>query len=75
MRRLVFHVRLDALRLPAGAAAPAETKARLTAAVAAALAAKARETAADWPATTGPDLRRAAETIAARIGPLREGPR
>ncbi|SDL21028.1 hypothetical protein [Paracoccus chinensis] len=75
MRRRVLHVRLDALRLPAGAAAPAETKAKLTAALAAALAAKARGSAAEGPASTGPELRRAAEIIAARIGLVHGRPR
>lgn len=74
MRRRILHVRLDALRLPAGAAAPTEMKAKLTAALAAALAAKARGSAAEGPTSTGPELHRAAEIIAARIGPVHGRP-
>ena len=68
MRRRVLRVRLDALRLGAGAASLVEAKASLAAALSAALAARARGGAVDWPASARPELRRAAETIAARIG-------
>ena len=68
MRRRVLHVRLDALRLGADGAGPAEARASLAAAVSAALAARARGGAVDWPASARPGVRRAAEAIAARIG-------
>ena len=67
MRR-ILNLRIDQLRLDRGAAGlTAEFRPELEQAVRMAVTARRQGTAPEWPATTRPALRQAAETLASRL--------